>query len=654
MTDITERKRAEQEIRKSKTRLQLQIDRMPIGCIVWSREFRVMSWNPAAERIFGFTAEEALGRHPYDFIVPADTKAHVDGIFSRLLSGDATAHSTNENLTKDGRTITCQWTNTPLKEPDGTVMGVLAMVEDITERKQAEEQLRRASLYARSLIEASLDPLVTISSEGKITDVNRATELVTGITRARLIGSDFCDYFTEPDKAREGYRKVFEEELVRDYPLAIRHVSGHITHVLYNASVFRNEAGEVEGAFAAARDISERKVLEEQLLQAQKLEAIGRLAGGVAHDFNNIIGIILGYSALIQGKLKPDDPSAKHLESILRAAERAAALTRQLLAFSRKQVMDVRLLDLNERITELSKMLPRLIGENVEVVLQLTPDLGRVKADPVQFEQVLINLAVNAKDAMPRGGRLRIASANARLDSNYQRLHPEVLPGAYVMISVSDTGVGMDESTRSRIFEPFFTTKAIGKGTGLGLSIIYGIVRQSGGHIWVYSEPGQGTTFKIYLPRVFAPEEKAALQAPPTPVTEAASGTILVVEDEKALAEMTRDALRDSGYTVLLAGNGEEAMRVARSHAGPIDLLLTDVVLSAGINGVGLAAHLRALRPEMKVIYMSGYSDVLVKAEADVGFGAVLLEKPFNVDVLRATVSKELRRTASILTSAKR
>jgi CheY-like chemotaxis protein len=284
----------------------------------------------------------------------------------------------------------------------------------------------------------------------------------------------------------------------------------------------------------------------------------------------------------------------------------------------------------------------------------LAPDLGRVKADPVQFEQVLINLAVNAKDAMPRGGRLRIASANTELDSNYQRLHPEVLPGPYVMISVSDTGVGMDESTRSRIFEPFFTTKAIGKGTGLGLSIIYGIVRQSGGHIWVYSELGQGTTFKIYLPRVFAPEEKAVPQARPAPVAEPASGTILVVEDEKALAEMTQAALRDSGYTVLLAGNGEQAVKEARAHAGPIDLLLTDVILSAGINGVGLAAHLRALRPEMRVIYMSGYSDVLVKAEADVGFGAVLLEKPFSVDVLRATVRKELSRAVSVEVSAKR
>lgn len=648
VTDITHAKQAEEEIRKGQARLQLQIDRMPIGCIVWNRQFRVMSWNPAAQQIFGFSAKEAMGRHPYELIVRADTEAHVDVIFLRLLQGDATAHSTNENLTKDGRLITCHWTNTPLKEPDGTVIGVLSMVQDVTERKHSEEQLRRASLYARSLIEASLDPLVTISRDGKITDVNRATEVVTGVPRALLIGSDFSDYFSEPDKARQGYRKVFEEESVRDYPLAIRHVSGHITHVLYNASVFRNEAGEVEGAFAAARDISERKILEEQLLQAQKLEALGRLAGGVAHDFNNIVGIILGYSELIQGKMKADDPSAKHLEAIFKAADRAASLTRQLLAFSRKQVMDIRLLDLNEQIVELSKMLPRLIGENIELVLRLAPDLGQVKADPVQFEQVLINLAVNARDAMPRGGTLTITSANADLDSKYQQSHPEVVPGPYAMISVSDTGTGMDEETRSHIFEPFFTTKAIGGGTGLGLSIIYGIVRQTGGHISVYSEPGRGTTFNIYLPRAFGPAEPAALEPRPLPIAEPASGTILVVEDERALGEATQAALQASGYTVLLAGSGEQAMDLARAHARPIDLLLTDVVLSAGMNGIELAAHLRVLHPEIQVIYMSGYSDVLVNTEVDGGAGLLLLAKPFKSDLLRTTVRKALGRAVAL------
>ncbi len=641
--DITERRQAERRLIESQQRLLLHVRQTPLGVIEWDTYFRVVAWNPGAERIFGYSRTEAEGEHA-SFIVPPDQRSQVDQVWAGLMAQQGGRRSSNDNVTKDGRRIVCEWYNTPLVDDTGSVIGVASLVEDVTERKQAEEQLRRASLYARSLIEASLDPLVTINRDGKITDVNRATEMVTGVSRERLIGSDFSDYFTEPDKARKGYQQVFERESVHDYPLAIRHVSGHVTYVLYNASIFRNEAGEVEGIFAAARDISERKILEEQLLQVQKLEAVGRLAGGVAHDFNNIMGIILGYSQLIQEKLTPEDPNAKHLNNIRKAAERAAGLTRQLLAFSRKQVLDIRLLDLNEQIVELSKMLPRLIGESIELVLHLAPDLGRVKADPVQFEQVLMNLAVNARDAMPRGGTLTIASANLDLDAEYRRLHPEVVPGPYVVISVSDTGVGMDEKARSHIFEPFFTTKEAGKGTGLGLSIIYGIVRQSGGHIWVYSEPGWGTTFKIYLPRVFAPAEKVAPEVHPVPLTEPASGTILVVEDERALAEMTQAVLQECGYTVLLACSGEEAVRVARAHAGPIELLLTDVILSAGINGIELAAHLRVLRPDIKVIYMSGYSDVLVKAEAGLGTGAVLLEKPFATDLLKNTVRVALGR----------
>ncbi len=640
--DITQRKRAEQEIRESKARLQLQIDRMPIACIVWDNEFRVISWNPAAEQIFGFTAKEAIGKHPYDFIVSPDAQQQVGDVLSRLLSGDATAHSTNENITKDGRRITCQWTNTPLKQPDGTVIGVLSMAQDITEHKRSDEQLRKASRYARSLIEASLDPLLTISRGGKITDVNRATELATGVSRENLIGSDFSDYFTEPDRAREGYERIFEKESVRDFPLAIRHVSGQITHVLYNASVFRNEAGEVEGIFAAARDVSERKILEEQLLQAQKLEAVGRLAGGIAHDFNNIMAIILGYCEMLQGKLALDSSCVKHLDSIHKAAERAASLTRQLLAFSRKQVMDIQLLNLNDRIVELSKMLPRLIGENIELVLDLAPDLGPVRADPVQIEQVLMNLAVNARDAMPGGGTLTIASFHADLDSSYQRLHPEILPGQYAVISVSDTGSGMDEATRSHIFEPFFTTKDMGKGTGLGLSIIYGIVRQSGGHIWVYSEPGHGSTFKIFLPRVFAPAQPIPQEEKPASMTQPQSGTILVVEDEKALAEMTKTVLEDGGYTVLSAGSGEEAMILAQAYPGSIDLCLTDVILSAGMNGIELAKNLRTQRRDIKVVYMSGYSDALVKWEKDVSADTILIEKPFSTESLKITIRKVL------------
>ena len=643
-TDITELRRAQEAVRASEERFRVALQNSPIVVFNQDRDLRY-TWvnSPVAS----WREKGWLGKTDAEILENAEDAARLTAIKRRILETGQGVRA-EIPLSFHGRTIYYDFTGELLRDRAGNVAGITCAVTDITNAKLAEEQLRRAALYARSLIEASLDPLLTISPDGKITDVNRATEVVTGVPRLDLIGSDFCDYFTEPDKARQGYRKVFEEETVRDYPLAIRHISGHITHVLYNASVFRNQAGEVEGAFAAARDISERKILEEQLLQAQKLEAVGRLAGGVAHDFNNIVGIILGYSELIRAKLEANDPIAIHLDAILKAADRAAGLTRQLLAFSRKQVMDIRLLDLNEQIVELSKMLPRLIGENIELVLHLAPGLGRVKADPVQFEQVLINLAVNARDAMPGGGSLTIASANVDLDSKFQQFHPEVVPGPYAMISVSDTGVGMDQETQSHIFEPFFTTKAIGSGTGLGLSIIYGIVRQSEGHIWVESEPGRGTSFKIYLPCVSGPAEPAAQRGLPAPVDEPVSGTILVVEDERALGQATQSALQEIGYTVILAGSGEDAMKLARAHARPIDLLLTDVVLPAGINGVQLASQLRVLHPEIKVIYMSGYSDVLVNAGAEMGAGPIVLEKPFKSDLLRSTVRKALGRAVAV------
>ncbi len=641
-TDITERRHIEEAVRESEERFRVALQSSPSVVFNQDRDLRY-TWinSPVA----AWAEKGWLGKTDAEIVEDPENVARLTAVKLRILR---TGKGVREEIpvSFQGRTMYYDFTGEPLHDCAGNLVGITCAALDITERKQAEEQLRLASLHARSLIEASLDPLVTINRAGKITDVNRATERVTGFPREHLIGSDFCSYFTEPEKAREGYRQVFETESVRDYPLAIRGASGQITHVLYNASVFRNEAGEVQGVFAAARDVTERRLLEEQLSQAQKLEAVGRLAGGVAHDFNNIMSIIIGYAELLQKKVGSADPSSKPVDNILKAAGRAAALTRQLLAFSRKQVMDIRVLDLNEQIVELSKMLPRLIGESVEIVLDLATDLRPVRADPTQFEQVLLNLAVNARDAMPDGGTLTIASANVNLEMAYCRLHPGVVPGPYVDISVSDTGIGMDEETRSHIFEPFFTTKGAGRGTGLGLSIIYGIVRQSGGHIWVYSEPGRGTRFKIYLPSVEGVATKLAPEShqPVVVVPEVSPATILVVEDEIALAEMTRSVLQDCGYTVLLAGNGEEALKLAHGYTAAIDLLVTDVILSAGINGIELAKELRLLRPETKVLYMSGYSDALVKARADVESGGVLLEKPFTTDLLRTTVRRVLRR----------
>jgi len=357
------------------------------------------------------------------------------------------------------------------------------------------------------------------------------------------------------------------------------------------------------------------------------------LAGGVAHDFNNLLGVITGYADLLQKDIGPQHPGARRLDEIRKGADRAAALTRQLLAFSRKQVLQPRVLDLNAVVGDMEKMLGRLIGEDIQVIAKLGTDLGRVKADPGQMEQVIVNLAVNARDAMPQGGKLILETTNAELDESYRRTHPGARPGPYVRLAVSDTGHGIDAATLPRIFEPFFTTKEQGKGTGLGLSTVYGIVKQSGGYIMVYSEPRRGSTFKVYLPRVDE-EAQAATEAEGAPEPPArASETILLVEDEKALREMIRELLEEGGYTVLEGGSPEEALAAARSHRGPIHLMLTDVVMPR-MGGRDLAAELSALRPGLRVLYMSGYTDSAIIHHGVLDAGTHFLQKPFTAHAL--------------------
>jgi signal transduction histidine kinase/ActR/RegA family two-component response regulator len=383
---------------------------------------------------------------------------------------------------------------------------------------------------------------------------------------------------------------------------------------------------------------------EEQLRQAQKMEAIGQLAGGVAHDFNNLLTIISGYSdILLNGMLRPDDPACEPVKEILKAADRASALTRQLLTFSRRQVVAPQVLALNQVIQDLDKMLRRLIGEDIALTSVLAPNLGQVKADPGQIEQVLLNLVVNARDAMPRGGRLTIETANVVLDEVYARTHPEIAPGSFVMLAVTDTGCGMDAATQARIFEPFFTTKGVGKGTGLGLSTVYGIVKQSAGSIYVYSELGRGTSFKVYLPQTLesiaaAPQAGRNVVASPS---RGGSETLLLVEDDEGVRALTRTVLKNGSYDVIEAVDPDEALRLVEKHAAPIHLLVTDVVMP-GMSGRELAERLTAQRPDLKVLYVSGYTDDSVVRhgllEAEVAF----LQKPFTPDALARKVREVL------------
>jgi len=385
----------------------------------------------------------------------------------------------------------------------------------------------------------------------------------------------------------------------------------------------------------------ERKQLEAQFLQAQKMESVGRLAGGVAHDFNNLLTAMLGYATLALGAIPPDNPARLHVHQVQRAANRAASLTHQLLAFARRQIIEPRVTNLNHLILDMDKMLRRLIGEDIELLTLVARDLWAVKVDPSQIEQVLVNLAVNARDAMSEGGRLTIETANVTLGSDYARSHAEVSPGEYVMLAVSDTGLGMTEEVKAHLFEPFFTTKEQGKGTGLGLATCYGLVKQSGGHIWVYSEVGKGTTFKIYLPRVEEavsglPQHEAA--APPRRGTE----TVLLVEDEPSVREVAAHVLRDQGYRVLEAANGDEAFRLAQEYANQeIHLLLADVVLPQ-MGGRELADRLKALRPDIKVLFISGYTDNAIVHHGALEAGVAFLQKPFSPTALARKVREVL------------
>jgi hypothetical protein len=393
---------------------------------------------------------------------------------------------------------------------------------------------------------------------------------------------------------------------------------------------------------AILHDVTEQKKLEEQFRQAQKMEAVGRMASGIAHDFNNMLTVILGYSDLLARRVGDRGPFSQELLEIRKAGDRAAAFTRQLLAFSRKQVLMPEVLDLNTVVTELEKILHRLLGEDLELRAVLDPDLGHVKADPSQIEQVIMNLAVNARDAMPAGGRLTIETRNVELDEDYAREHAAVRPGPHVMLAVSDTGTGMDEDTRSRIFEPFYTTKEPGKGTGLGLSTTYGIVKQSGGSIWVYSELGHGTTFKIYLPRVEEPLGKETREAP-AGAARSLGGyeTVLVAEDDEAIRLLARLALERHGYSVLMAKGGAEALEVVRGHRGPIHALVTDMLMP-GMSGRELAAQVRVLRPDLRVLFVSGYSETAVGGDGELGEKSAFLEKPFTTEALARKVRQLL------------
>jgi two-component system cell cycle sensor histidine kinase/response regulator CckA len=507
-----------------------------------------------------------------------------------------------------------------------------------------QAQLTHQQELFRLIGENAADMIAVVDMNGKRLFNSPSYQRVLGYSVQELETTEAFEQIHPADRpfVKEAAEEARRTGVGRKIEYRFRHKDGTWRILESTASVIRNASGEPEKLVIVNRDISERKQAEKMLResqrhQAQKMEAVGRLSSGIAHDFNNLLGVIIGFSEILEEGIPPGDPLRQSVEQVKKAGERAAALTRQLLAFSRQQMLEPKLLDLNAVVGDMEKLLRRLIGSNIELICSYDPELGRAKADQGQIEQVVMNLAANARDAMPDGGKFTIVTANVDLDESFALHAPEIRPGPYVQLAVSDTGSGMDTETEARIFEPFFTTKELGRGTGLGLATVYGIVKQSHGYIWVDSELARGTTFRIYLPRFEGAVEAPSLAERPSQSWEAGE-TILLVDDEEPLRGMIHDLLVQSGYTVLRANNGAEGLEIARQHQGPIHLLLTDVMMP-GMTGPKLAEALAISRPETKVLYMSGYADFNGSQSKLFGSGAPMLEKPFT----RSSLNRKVR-----------
>ena len=509
------------------------------------------------------------------------------------------------------------------------------------ERRRAEEALRESEKRLQAILDNSPAIIFLKNTEGRYLYVNPQFARLTPLTREQILGKTDAEIFLPEQAAafRANDLKVLQAGVALEFEEVADQQDGPHTSIVSKFPL-RNAEGKVYAICAIATDITERKSLEAQLRQSQKMEAIGQLAGGIAHDFNNLLTVINGYSELVLLSLPVEHPHCATFEQIRQAGEKASRLIRQLMAFSRQQVLQPKVLDLNAVVANIDTMLQRVIGEDIDLLTILSPGLASVKADPGQIEQVLMNLVLNARDAMPNGGRLTIETADVVLDTDYARTHVAVNPGRYVMLAVSDNGCGMDAETQARIFEPFFTTKDLGKGTGLGLSTVYGIVKQSGGNIGVYSEPGRGTTFRIYLPRIRKAPETVEPEEAREPLPRG-SETILLVEDEAGVRTLAKTILQIQGYTVLDAAQGKDAFLLSGQHEGLIHLMVTDMVMPE-MNGREVADRLKPLRPNMKVLFMSGFTDKAMVHNGELDPGIAFLQKPFTPQTLARKVREVL------------
>jgi PAS domain S-box-containing protein len=758
--EISDRKQAEETLQKTNAALQALISASPLSIFVLDAEGRVQLWNPASEHIFGWEKDEVIGRILP--IVPEEKINEFQGLLQRSLRGESLSGVELTRRTKSGNAIEISIYTAPLFDSEGKVTGIMALIADITQRRQAEAELQHLRHHHELILNATGEGILGLDPNGVVTFVNPAAARMLGYEVGELLGchshSTFhhskrdgtpfpfaecpiyqavekgkaCCVFSDEvfwrkdgasfpveysiapimehgeiaggvvtfrDISQRQEAEALAKSLIETSPVGVYLLrngkfilTNHWFHLITGYSeeelsrldfwnlVHPNDrfgvkanalmmlqgksftpyqyrtitkGGEIRWVMETVTsirykgerstlgyfmDITERRELEDKLLHAQKMEAVGRLAGGVAHDFNNMLMAIMGYAEMILEGLRLDDPLHRKASGIMKATDRAAALTRQLLAFSRKQILQPQVINLNAVVNDTRDMLRRLIGEDIELVTVLDPSLGNVKADPGQIEQVIMNLAVNARDAMPQGGKLAIQTGNIEFIEPYDCKFEIAAPGHYAVLAVSDTGEGMDERTQANLFEPFYTTKELGKGTGLGLSTVYGIVKQSDGCIEVQSQPGVGTTFKIYLPLV---QEAIAAVETMTVTRLRGSETILVVEDDDMVRQLIVDALGLYGYKILPASNGGEALLLCERHREPIQLMLTDVVMPH-MSGRELAERLAPLHPEMKVLYMSGYTEEIVGPRGVLQKGALFIQKPFTPTILVRKVRQVL------------
>lgn len=629
----------------SENRYRILINTIPD--LIWLKDADgvYLSCNMMFERFFGAKESEIVGKTDYDFVDKELADFFREQDQKAMTAGKPTSNEEWITFADDSHRALLDTIKTPMLDEEGNIVGVLGVGHDVTERKQAEDKIKEALVFNQQVINSAQQGIIVYDLALRYRVWNPFMEQMSGVKSADVLGKTPLEVFPflKDSGVLERLKKILEEKsaLTVEFPFHVES-TGKSGWSSDTSAPLLNSTGELVGIIGIVQDLSEQRETQNQLLQAQKMESVGRLAGGVAHDFNNMLTAILGHAELGLMHLDPTHRVCTDLKEISKTAERSADLTRQLLAFARKQTVSPKVLDLNETISGMLKMLQRLIGENIQLTCQTAANLWPVKVDPSQIDQILANLCVNARDAIKDNGRITIETENRTIDANYCNNHLEAVPGDYVSLSVSDDGVGMDKETQRHIFEPFYTTKELGKGTGLGLSTVYGAVKQNNGFINIYSEQGQGTTFSIYLPReADSRNTEAAVEEGTIAQTARGQETILLVEDDPAILNVTLQMLEGQGYSVLKANSPGEALQLVGEQSGMIHLLMTDVVMPE-MNGSDLAKKILASYPQIKQLFMSGYTADVIAHHGVLDEGVHFIQKPFSLQNVAAKVREVL------------